>query len=266
MAVHASYSSRAQTNSGFTLLELAVVVTILGLITAIGLPAYARIQRNTRLGALINDYRVFASAFHQYSAVNAAWPAASRTQGEFPQGMEEYLRTTNWHQPTVFGGHYNWDRDVTHSGRKIKAAIAIYSDDGSPLTMTPTEMQLFDERYDDGDLETGYFQQGFQNCPLYIIEDDPLYTAVNTPAVPEEATIDDLESLPSAEETAKEKAGKEEKDKTEKEKKDKAANEAAERAAAEKASREAAEKAEKEKAAKDATEKAGKETKGKSGK
>src|SRR5688572_4676408 len=130
MAQSSTLPARPLTSAGFTLLELAVVVTILGLITAIALPAYARIQRNARFGVLINDYRVLTSAFQQYSAVNAAWPAYSSTQGAFPQGMEEYLRTTNWDQPTVFGGRYNWDQGVTHNGRKIKAAIAIYATEG----------------------------------------------------------------------------------------------------------------------------------------
>lgn len=212
-------SSRFRSDAGFTLLELAVVVTIIGVLSAIALPAYQRIQRNTRLGALINDYRVFAGAFQQYSAVNAAWPAYGGPTGDFPQGMEPYLRTTNWNQSTVFGGHYNWDRDITHNGRKVKAAIAIYAAEGRPLTMTESEMQLFDRRYDDGNLTTGTFQRGFGNSPLYIIEDDPASTAASapaagpvaaTPTVPE-ATPADLEGLPDAEDKPDEKKEKKEK-------------------------------------------------------
>lgn len=191
-------SSRLRSASGFTLLELALVVTIIGIISAIALPSYQRIQRNTRFGALINDYRVFVGAFQQYSAVNAAWPAYGGSAGEFPQGMEAYLRATNWNQPSVFGGHYNWDRDVIHNGRKVKAAIAIYPTEGSPLTMTESEMQLFDNRYDDGNLATGAFQRGFGNNPLYIIEDDSVAAPPDSaPPVPD-ATPDDLAGLPDA--------------------------------------------------------------------
>lgn len=191
-------SSRFRSAAGFTLLEAALVVTIIGIISAIALPSYQRIQRNTRFGALINDYRVFAGAFQQYSAVNAAWPVYGGPTGEFPQGMEAYLRTTNWSQPSVFGGHYNWDRDVIHNGRKVKAAIAIYPTEGSPLTMTESEMQVFDDRYDDGNLTTGTFQRGFGNNPLYIIEDDSAAApAAVTPAAAD-ATPSDLEGLPDA--------------------------------------------------------------------
>lgn len=259
MAPFAIHSSRARkTNSGFTLIELAVVAVIIGLITAIGLPAYQRIQRNTRLGALINDYRVFASAFQQYSAVNAAWPAYGGASGDFPQGMEAYLRATNWQQPTVFGGRYNWDRDVTHNGRQIRAAIAIYGTTDRPLVMTSTEMQLFDARYDDGNLSSGYFQQGFGGAPLYVIEDDPAYSSsasTSTPTPPAaEASPSDLENFPSAdEEAAKAAAAKAAQEAADKAAADKAAEE---KAAAEKSAREAAEKAAAEKAAKDAADKA----------
>lgn len=248
----ATPSNRHRSVRGFTLLELAVVVTILGIISGIALPAYQKIQRNTRLGALINDYRVFTSAFQQYSAVNAAWPAYSGTQGAFPAGMEEYLRTTNWSQPTAFGGRYNWEQDVTHNGRKVKAAIAIYGADDRPLTMTASEMEVFDERYDDGNLTSGYFQKGYQDCPLYIIEDDPLYAAAGPGPGAAEASIDDVAGLPDQDQQAAEEAAR-------KAAAEKAAKEAAEKAAAEKAAREAAEKAAAEAAAKEAADKDAKE-------
>jgi type II secretory pathway pseudopilin PulG len=162
--------SRLRSIAGFTILELAIVTVILGLLSGIAVPGYRRIQRNSRFGVLNNDFRVYASAFQQYSTVNGAWPAYNATIGTFPAGMDQYLRKSNWTVPTVFRGYYNWDYNITHNGKKVKAAIAIYTAKGSTFIMTQAEMLQFDQRYDDGDLTTGYFQKGFKNSPVYVIE------------------------------------------------------------------------------------------------
>jgi type II secretory pathway pseudopilin PulG len=161
---------RMRSVAGFTILELGIVTVILGLISGVAMPAYQRIQRNSRFGVLNNDFRVFASAFQQYNTVNATWPAYNAAVGTFPAGMDQYLRKSNWGTPTVFRGYYNWDYNITHNGVKVKAAIAIYSTAQSTFVMTQAEMQQFDNRYDDGNLKTGNFQMGFQNSPVYVIE------------------------------------------------------------------------------------------------
>ena len=163
-------ASRLRSVAAFTILELAIVTVIIGMITGIAVPGYRRIQRNTRFGVLNNDFRVFAGAFQQYNTVNGAWPLYDATVGAFPAGMEQYLRQSNWNKPTVFSGYYNWDYNITHNGAKVKAAIAIYSSATSTFVMTQAEMQDFDNRYDDGNLRTGYFQMGYQNSPVYVIE------------------------------------------------------------------------------------------------
>ena len=161
---------RLRSVTAFTIIELAIVTVVIGLITGIAVPGYRRIQRNTRFGVLNNDFRVFAGAFQQYNTVNGAWPVYSATVGTFPPGMEQYLRQSNWTKPTVFSGYYNWDYNIMHNGAKVKAAIAIYSVPGSTFVMTQAEMQQFDTLYDDGNLGTGYFQMGYQNSPVYVIE------------------------------------------------------------------------------------------------
>jgi len=161
---------RLRSCAGFTLLELAIVIVIMGMITSIAIPTYRRIQLNSRYSVLINDFRVMTSAFQQYYAVNAKWPANSVAKNTLPTGMNEYLRQTNWERPTVFGGYYNWDYNIKHNGRKVTAAVAVYKAAKSPLTMTAAEMLQFDRKFDDGNLNTGSFQKGNQNCLLYIIQ------------------------------------------------------------------------------------------------
>ncbi len=157
--------------AGFTLVELAVVVLIIGLLAALGVPAYRRVTRSAKNTAVMNDFRVFANAFQHYVSDNGGnWPAEQATGTAFPAGMQNYLRTSNWGVRTPFGGTYNWDYNQTHQGRVVKAAIAIYAGTNTPVTVTTAELLEFDKKFDDGNLATGTFQQGYQNCPLYIIE------------------------------------------------------------------------------------------------
>lgn len=178
---------------GFTLLELSIVLAIMGIITAIALPAFQRMQRNSRFSVLNNDLRVFTGAFQHYYSANNRWPLVTTSVGTIPEGMQDYLRTTSWTGTTSFGGGYVWEQDVTHNGRKVRAAISILPTEASPVRMTQVEMKSFDELYDDGNLATGAFQAGYLNLPLYVIEDDPAYVAAatGTPAgVTDQAAVD----------------------------------------------------------------------------
>ena len=144
---------------------------IVGLLAALSLPALKKVTRSARNAAVMNDFRVFAGAFQHYASENGGqWPADQAAGTTFPAGMANYLRTSNWGTPTRFGGYYNWDYKQTHQGRVVKAAIAIYGTASSPVTITTAELLEFDKKYDDGNLATGSFQQGYLNCPLYIIE------------------------------------------------------------------------------------------------
>ena len=157
---------------GFTLVEISVVVIIIGLLAALAIPSARSVQRRANYARVMSDFRIFAGAFQHYASENgSAWPAdQASTSTAMPPAMAGYLRGSNWDRPTPFGGYYNWDYKVTHQGRVVKAAIAIYAQPGAPITVTQAQLLEFDKKYDDGNLSTGSIQIGFQNCPLFIIE------------------------------------------------------------------------------------------------
>lgn len=181
---------RRKNCGGFTLLEIAIVLVIVGIVTTIALPAFERMQRNSRFSTLINDLRVLAGAFQHYNSTNGEWPALSASVGVVPAGMQDFLRDTNWTKQTAFGGGFIWEQDVTHNGRKVRAAIAIQPTDTSPVRITPKEMAQFDTMYDDGNLTTGYFQAGYLDLPLYVLEDDPAYVATTDASAVDQAVAD----------------------------------------------------------------------------
>lgn len=69
-----NFSSFQQKSRGFTLLELLVVISIIGLLIALGVASYTTAQQNGRDAKRRSDMKAVQSAFEQYYAVNGAYP------------------------------------------------------------------------------------------------------------------------------------------------------------------------------------------------
>ena len=67
---------------GFTLLELLVVISIIGILTAIGAAAFSVAQKKGRDAKRVGDMKAAQSAFEQYYAANSSqYPATCPTTG-----------------------------------------------------------------------------------------------------------------------------------------------------------------------------------------
>lgn len=69
---------RRNTTSGFTLVEIMIVVAIIGLLAAMALPSFSRARNTAQQNACINNLRQIDSAKEQWSL------AASKSDGDDP--------------------------------------------------------------------------------------------------------------------------------------------------------------------------------------
>lgn len=75
---------------GFTVLELMVVLTILGVILAVAVPTYSNMVRQVRATQAVADMQSLRAAAYLYFGDNAEWPDEVQA-GAIPIGLRPYL-------------------------------------------------------------------------------------------------------------------------------------------------------------------------------
>jgi len=143
--------------------EIMIVVVIIGLLAALAIPAFQRVQRASQNARIVNDFRVFAQAFEIYNSQNGVLPnnAGGGVVPTAPVPMNGDFRVASWTATTVVGGRWNWDNNLGSGGN---AGICI-----SAYTCSDEQMLEIDAKIDDGDLATGNFIQTTTNRVMYVI-------------------------------------------------------------------------------------------------
>ena len=95
---------------GFTLVEMMIVVCIIGMMGAIAIPELRKARITAQSTAVINDFRILADAFNQYSIEHGTYPSQAWPAGTLPSGMEPYLDSVqdDWYAPPHCGGYWRW--------------------------------------------------------------------------------------------------------------------------------------------------------------
>lgn len=81
---------RRNSRAGFTLVELAVVVSIVGLLAALAQPSLRHMLLKAKAAAAIGELNVMKTALQQYQGEYQTYPAESPA-GVIPSGLEPYL-------------------------------------------------------------------------------------------------------------------------------------------------------------------------------
>lgn len=150
------------------MIEIMVVVVIIGLLAAAGIPTYRHITMRSKVTALENDLRQFSTAIQTYTLQNGHWPADGDPQVVPPELVN--LLPSNFAQTTPIGGVYKWNFDVSADGITAKSALIVQTASGNPVSDDEELFLMIDRQMDDGVLDTGAIQVGSTNSLVYIIE------------------------------------------------------------------------------------------------
>jgi type IV pilus assembly protein PilA len=114
---------------GFTLIELMIVIAIVGILSAVALPAYQDYTVRARVAEVLSIASGFKSQLVEYHAINSSWPATGLTDLGYATDTldpgSEYAGTVSL---TANTGALTVQIDSTGS-----TAV-----DGGALTFTPT--------------------------------------------------------------------------------------------------------------------------------
>ena len=142
---------------GFTIIELMIVVTIIGILAALAIPLFQIIVKKSRLSTLANDLRIHSGAIHQYAMQQGDYPPTFNSAGVIIPGMDGLL-ATSWKEPSPVGGVYTWVYTRTGKPENRGAYIQIVQTGTHPFTVSLADIVSLDDRIDDGNLATGYMQ------------------------------------------------------------------------------------------------------------
>ena len=137
--------------SGFTLVEIVIVVAVIALLAAIAVPSFVRARKRAQNAKFINALRIGSDAADLYAIENHGKYPPDVNRGVVPPELASYLDPTfDWTAPTPIGGRWDWEFGV----QSVTAAISVV--DGPDDLERMTEI---DRQYDDGDLTTGRFRR-----------------------------------------------------------------------------------------------------------
>lgn len=135
-----------------------IVVVIIGLLAALGLPAFQRAKVNSYASRIANDIRVFSGAFETHALETGTW-APDGAGNNLPATVRPYFEGSRWYEEPIAGGSWDWEYDRLG----YTAAIALVIGDDQPEVF-----QRVDEMLDNGDLASGIFVKSGDRY-LYVL-------------------------------------------------------------------------------------------------
>ena len=158
--MHLMRAAQDSRRAAFTMVEIMMVVVLIAMLVAIGLPAFLQYRNDSQDALYTAHLRIIRDAVKSYNIKSGGFPPEVNV-GVVPYGVTNYLEDSNWANGTPIGGL--WDYDEGLFG--VTCGISVVAPD-----RTVSAMLQIDGTIDDGDLSTGYFRSPAGGRYMFIIE------------------------------------------------------------------------------------------------
>ena len=152
------------TRTGFTLVEVMIVVAIIGLLAAMGIPSFMKARAESKAATMTRAMKVLSEAILIHAMETGTFPVDTAT-ATVPVGMSADDFEVDWTEPTQLRGFWDYDAAIAECFN-CGAAISIFGAGQDPNS--PSFLAV-DRMIDDGDLTAGDFRASTDRY-TYIIE------------------------------------------------------------------------------------------------
>lgn len=136
--------------AAFTLIELAVVVVIVGIIIAIAVPRFGQMSDRSAASAANQSFAMLEKAILMYQGENQAFPPDPPAPEKYLDELDGYIGRQAWELPVPIGGHWDW----IGPSRPAYMGIAVHA----PVAGGYAGWSVLDRMFDDNDAAGGAYQ------------------------------------------------------------------------------------------------------------
>lgn len=148
-------------NKGFTLIEVIMVLTVIGVLSCIAIPIFRDYHMRAYVVETASNIRLFTTAFRTIALENGTVPDDSHIILPSDSGVEQLISASHWLAPIPLGGNDNREGPDNYP----YAGIAILGAPASDSVISKLHAHL-----DDGNLVTGKFLKTPNGRHTYIID------------------------------------------------------------------------------------------------